>query len=488
MGKFNVIDEILEVTGADESFTNITVGEVVDTNDPQQMGRIRAICPSMGDIRSQALKHVPWAMYGSPFGGTNEQTARGRDGSKSNGPVSYGMWAIPKVGSQVLIMCIDGNPANRVWIGCIPGQFFPHTMPHGRYVDDAGPVTSTENPIEPLYGNQTTAFGSRSGFEFKTRGADNQVAGLNSEEIASRVEFSRVADSADQGYTKSNIAPDKQFAGQPNKDSNIYSLTTPGFHAIHMDDTPESCRMRLRTTGGTQIILDDTNERVYISTAEGKTWIEIDEKGVVDIFASETVSVRSKDVHLTADETIRLSGKNVHINATEEFRVTAGGDMNFSTNGALLTYSSGETRIESDDNIHFKTGSTLFMESSDDMNILSGGSLAISNSTTLDINSGLDMSVEAGGPITIDGGPTIDLNSGGTASSAFPADASEPTEAFLTGRVPEHEPWARVYMTLAADGDSGNSQIPEYGYDDAQVGRGSAARGINFNRNAKWSR
>ena len=51
MSNFGVIDEILEVTDAEESFTNITIGEVVDTNDPQQMGRVRAVCPAMGDTR-----------------------------------------------------------------------------------------------------------------------------------------------------------------------------------------------------------------------------------------------------------------------------------------------------------------------------------------------------------------------------------------------------------------------------------------------------
>jgi len=548
MSEFGVIDEILEVTGADESFTNITIGEVVDTNDPQQMGRVRAVCPAMGDTRQQALKHIPWAMYGSPFGGVNEVTARGRGNDKSEGPVSYGMWAIPKIGSQVLIMCIDGNPAHRVWLGCLPGQFFPHTMPHGRYSakpsagNPEGPLTSTENPIEPLHGNLSEAFSggsaaARESFEFRSRGADNQVAHLTPEEIAARVKFSKLADDRDeiiseadgeslnhsQGYSRSNIAPNKTFSntGGVNYDSHIYAWTTPGFHALHMDDRAESCRMRFRTTAGHQIILDDTNERVYISTAQGKTWIEIDEKGTIDIYGEQDISIRSdQDVNISAGKSIRMKANDgIHMIAGDEIRLHAkaeGNDLNgdlglhfkseedihIESVGTFDLLTGGLTRIQIGSTLELTSGNTEIQTGT--LDITSGNTniststlsvassafqldtaSAIINSSTFDVDGGTAITMTAG---------VIDLNGPPAASTSIssppaPANAVIALESFEISREPAHEPWARVYTTIAgADNDLGNSPTLEFSYTDAGVDRSTARPDRPKDRNLRWHR
>src|SRR6266851_351372 len=78
-------------------FSNIslTVGVVVDTDDPLQMGRLRIFCPSLNDDPKK-LQHLPWASYVSPFGGVidNSCFTRGSDPNncKTNGAVHYGFW------------------------------------------------------------------------------------------------------------------------------------------------------------------------------------------------------------------------------------------------------------------------------------------------------------------------------------------------------------------------------------------------------------
>ena len=47
----------------------MTVGTVVDTNDPQQNGRLRVSCPKWGDTDKTLITDLPWASYVSPFGG-----------------------------------------------------------------------------------------------------------------------------------------------------------------------------------------------------------------------------------------------------------------------------------------------------------------------------------------------------------------------------------------------------------------------------------
>jgi len=174
-------------------FYNITDGVVVDTNDPSQMGRIRVLCPALGD-QDKPITTIPWALYMSPFGGTTGDLARGPDGEETSGNVTYGMWNIPKVGAQAMVMCLDGDPNTRVWLGCLYGQFAPHTMPHGRFtVQDGdlpgnnkpeGPIADDESAINPLYSNIKTAFGSNaSSKEWRTRGADYSVAAVDAEVI-----------------------------------------------------------------------------------------------------------------------------------------------------------------------------------------------------------------------------------------------------------------------------------------------------------------
>ena len=40
------------------SFDNITTGIVVDTNDPQQMGRVRVLCATLGDNEDKEIEGV----------------------------------------------------------------------------------------------------------------------------------------------------------------------------------------------------------------------------------------------------------------------------------------------------------------------------------------------------------------------------------------------------------------------------------------------
>jgi uncharacterized protein (DUF2345 family) len=525
MSRFGVLEQIQDLENADALVHGITIGEVIDTNDPQQMGRVRAVCPALGDIKNQARKNTPWAMYGSPFAGVNQLTKRGREETESEGPVAYGMWAIPKIGSFVLIMCIDGDPNHRVWLGCLPPQFFPHTMPHGRYSDELidGPLTSAEKPLQPLHSNMGEAFGSdKTKFEFLSRGADNQVAYVSAAEIASRVEFSKTADDRTKGYTKSRIQPDLNFPSTEgvNWDSQIYSWTTPGFHALHMDDRAESCRMRFRTTAGNQIILDDTNERIYVSTPKGKTWIEIDESGTVDIYGAQDISIRSdEDINMSAGKTIRMkaaegihmisedeirmyakAGNGIHIKSgttmnidiaasldviTGDFiQVQTGATLDITTAAATKLTSggnldvdvTGDTKVSQSGALHLKAGSSVNMESGSSMDILAGAAMEVSAGPSINMNAG-----------------TIDLNSGGAAGPATAAAAATPAEtsfdAFEISREPAHEPWARVYTDPgAADLDTGNAPTPEFGYDDANVGKGSPARGRTVTRNERWNR
>ncbi len=490
MKLFNEIRSINDIDGTCEQ---LTIGEVVDTNDPQQMGRIRVVCPYFGEGQDTIIADIPWATPISPLAGINESASRGRANDRTVGPVAYGMFNIPKVGSYVIVACIEGDPRFRIYLGAMHDQFLPHTLPHGRYTYNkndpsedkpAGPLSSTDDPIQPLYDSQTAAFtkttesspttqsftGPRLNFEYRTRAADNGVAGIISDFISSDeiIYTSNPDDQAEifteddgneientHGYHKSRVQ-EGAISGITKfvYDPQVYSWTTPGFHSVSMSDNSDNCRIRIRSTHGHQIIMDDTNERVYISTAGGKTWIEMDEKGNIDIYGERSISVHAeKDINFTAGDTFRVKAKNgIHLVASDgELRLHAGTDVHLnSTNDTFLTGSK---------NVHIKaSGGVLNLNSSADTNILAAGNITQT-------------------------GAKIDLN-GPTAATATASN-----EAWWTNRVPEHEPWART-MTLPdkTDGDSGNTHIDasEYVYNDKNVGR--MERGYDLLRNSKWHR
>lgn len=388
----------------------MTVGTVVDTNDPQQMGRLRVSCPKWGDTNETLIANIPWAVYVSPFGGILTRGTRGPEEATTSGPVAYGMWAIPKVGSTVVCMLIDGDPNHRAWIGSIPANHMVHTMPMGRFLDGGttGPVSSTEQPIEPLASNMSEAFaGDKSSYEWQTRAAENQVGSI-SPTIIDKVASSRADDRSSvsrTGYQQSRIRGDLES----NYDPQIYSITSPGMHSFVMDDSLKNGKIRIRSTSGNQIILDDTNERIYISTAEGKSWIEIDRAGNIDIHSDRRVSMRAaKGFNFTTEGSFRVSANSIHLNAAEDVRIGAG--------GKFAAYSTDTMVLETENEFHVTSGSHMFLTSS-----------------TLDVASS--------GQIAMDGS-IIELNSG--LATTADSVAMQSAHAYVTSRVPVHEPWGRI--------------------------------------------
>lgn len=465
-------------------FYGVTLGKVVSTNDPQQMGRLYVHCPELGDpptMNPEDFESLPLCSYLSPLGGTTtSKYGRGPDDAHSSGPLTYGIWGIPKEGATVGVVCIDGNPNQRLWIGCVYDHLVVGTLPTGRYLvndDDEqpnGPLTANENKIQPIYDNYTQAFKSRrDNYEWRTRGMDYQAAAINSTTLDDSPS-NYIDDSATpliqkdgstvnvtQGYAETRIGTKSE-----SPDSTVYGWTTPGFHSFHMDDRVENCRIRLKTAAGHQIILDDTNERIYINTAKGNNWIELDEDGSIDIFSTEKISASARHINLTAEETIRLygktgvhirsdedihiTGKNLHQTTSESVFTTAGRSSHTNAGGDVLVTAAGDI-IESATNIHESASGDIF------------------NST------GGTHHTAAGGNI-LETGSSIHMNSSIAAGEAANVEADKGVEAHYVNRYPTHEPWGRTSTK------SDNSTAPKYGYDDPNVGREHKSRGKFWRR------
>ena len=298
-------------------------GVVASNDDPEQMCRLRIWIPAI-DGENYIVDNLPWAEYSSPMMGFTTDYSVGRERTKRSGLAAYGFMAVPKVGALVLVLFLNGDPNRRFYIASVPALHTNRSLPGGRNKNPetgaTGPWTDTYAPHEPAYTNMRAAFGDVNKSESITRGVyERQGAEAATEKTGK------------EGYT-ANTVDSKHL------DPQTYTMVTPGGHYITMQDDPEWCRLRLRTVAGNQIILDDTNERIYISTARGGSWIELDEDGHIHMYANESFSVSAGgDMNFTAKGSFNVAaGDSINLKASKDIMLDCDGDFNISTAGSIL--------------------------------------------------------------------------------------------------------------------------------------------------------
>ena len=324
-------------------------GVVVDTSDPQEMGRMKVWCPSI-DGENVDITTLPWAVYVSPLAGQAHDYPAGGTSGKSLGPVSYGVWAIPKIGAKVLISFLYGDYNQRVYMGSIFGDHGNRSLPAGRNSVGA-PTSDTFELIEPQTSNLKAQFqGDLASSISRTRGAyERQVAQAADQKDTNEGYSSRVIKVADVG------------AGD--LDPQTYSITTPGRHAIIMQDDPRFARVRIKTAEGHQVIFDDANERIYISTAHGKTWVELDQDGHVNVYGADSISMST--------------GKDFNIQALGSVNIAAGGNVNIGAKGYARMSACGDVSLSGDGGVNLTSGGAF--------NILAGGAM-LQTASTIHLN------------------------------------------------------------------------------------------------------
>lgn len=322
-------------------------GVVVDTSDPQEMGRFRVWCPAIdgGDIN---LENLPWVIYVSPLAGQAYNYPAGGSGQKSIGPVSYGFWAIPKIGSRVIISFLYGDYNQRIYLGSIFGDHGNRSLPNGRNAEGAASTSDSFEAIEPMTSNL------KAQFQGKLSDPIAQSRGVYERQVAQAADTKNPNEGYDNRVTRDNT---ESKAGD--LDPQTYCITTPGRHSIIMQDNPKFARVRIKTAEGHQIILDDANERIYISTSKGRTWIELDVDGHINMYGAESVSVSA--------------GSDFNIQALGDVNIAAGGSVNISAAKAARISACEDVSISGDEGVNITSGA--------EFNILAAGTILQTGST-----------------------------------------------------------------------------------------------------------
>ena len=439
------------------------IGVVKNNVDPARAGRLQVYIEQFSGPDPKDENLWVTVSYAPPFYGATPTSpgAKGVTGAVGGyldgNPQSYGMWFTPPdIGVSVLCFFASGDPSLGYYLGCVPDMGMTHMIPaigatdkfefqnddQASYFNGATKLPVTEiNPDnrqineDPRYFTQTKPIHSFVAAEMFQQGvlADLQRGPIGS--TSQRESPSAVFGMSTPGRPVyqgglSEKTIREQLAAIAVKPEDVRVIGRRGGHSFVMDDGDiegNDNLIRIRTSLGHQITMSDDGNFFYIIHANGQTWIELGQEGTVDVYATNSVNVRTQGtINLHADE-----------------------DINMYAGGKMTLKSVGGTTIDTDNTMVVSSAEKMTVYSKAKIGVKADGSLAIvSNDGSW--NAGGAMQLQAGG---------IDLNGG----SSEPVDAPPVLQKYvmpetefdnslgwtvqsgglesIVTRAPTHEPW-----------------------------------------------
>jgi hypothetical protein len=381
-----------------------------------------------GEIISCEFMSPYWSATGARFNGPTNTYA---DAQKA-----WGMWVpTPEIGTTVVVLYLEGNSGQAVWIGTLPdnkknfmvpgiaatdfntdpsGKRLPVVEPNQKANDQEGtPTTKLPKAVHPLadvFKKQglledeirgiTTSSARRETpskvFGISTPGPIDQAApkkSVGNKQAQSELPISKlggstfVMDDGDIKYTRSTL-PDE---GPPTY------VDSGG-----QDKIPHNELVRLRTRTGHQILLHNSEDLIYIGNAKGTTWIELTSNGKIDIFADDSISIHTKnDLNILADRDINLEAKR---------------------------------------NVNIKSGFGTHIESVGNTDIISGTDTKITSAKTSHISSGAEH-IETAGKIYMNSDSKVAVKTKKLTTFQNPTEVAGAKIESIMKRMPTHEPY-----------------------------------------------
>jgi hypothetical protein len=320
----------LTSTAVTERLSNIQgnyIGQVTNNQDSTYMGRVHVHVPLLGDKNTNFI-----CLMCAPFGGAQSVNPDSpseiaeQDKNICNAPKSYGMWTQPpEPGTRVLVSFVPEMEQGFV-IGVINNVELNHMM-GGRASHHNPDKSDNQPPFTPTS-------------EVKAQGFNNTK--VTDTEFANTLKTQGLDADFTRGHSFSSARRETP--------SRVFGITTRDGHVLTMDDgdvAGQHANIRLRSRKGAQILIDDTNEFIFINNHNGDSWIEMDKDGNIDIYSKGSVSV-----HAEKDYNIHANG-NVNIQANEGVNIKSTG-----LEGIKIESSIGNIDIYSGDTINTEAWSS----------------------------------------------------------------------------------------------------------------------------------
>lgn len=311
-------NENFKPLGRVSTLLGVFMGYVKRVDDVQRMGRLKVWIPEFGSTPEDENGWIT-ASYCSPFAGaTNVATISKSDLTAfESTQTSYGMWMVPPdIGNQVLVMFINGESHRAIWFGVLYNQFANHMVPGNatsklNYQFPGKDVPVAEyNKWDKRLTNPDSAMKPYHRTKFKGLGNQGLVVDPNR----------GVSDSSARRESPSEVFGIITPGPKIHDTDNAANIRRKGGSSFIMDDATGSEYIQLVTKSGAQIKLNETNGFVYIINRDGTSWIQMDQKGNVDIFGAKDISMRAqRDFNIRADRNVNIeAGQNVFIKAAKD--------------------------------------------------------------------------------------------------------------------------------------------------------------------------
>jgi hypothetical protein len=425
------------------------LAKIVNHLDPQFQGglEVTLMRESGNQIGDETQTYT--VKYAPHFYGTTAYEYMGKNNDFNDTQKSYGLWAVPPdVGVTGIVIFINGDPANGFWIACVQDKFTNHMVPaiggttnyetetdydqgdhplpvgeHNRKANamdknlEIDKIDRPPHPIAERFQKQGLIRDEFRGTSSSTvrRDVPNMVFGMSTPGPIDRL--------GKKGYVGNRqsqvLQPVSRLGGtqfvMDDGDDRYYRKTKPtdgppeyqSFieEGLGDPDIPYNEHFRIRTRTGHQILFHNSEDLIYIGNARGTTWIELTSDGKIDIFAQDSVSVRTKqDFNFYAD-------RDINIEAGRNFNLKVNGEMHTHVlkDSILIVDENQKIHVKKDVDITFDSKYLHKVASDFDLNV--GGHIWQTSGGTNE--------TKAGGNI-IETAPNIHMN-GPTAATAAEA-------------------------------------------------------------------
>jgi len=344
--------------------TNISpfpyIGIVKNNLDPTRCGRVQVFIPELGGNPDDPSN---WRTisYASPFMGytsteINQTDVQNNKESFTNVTHTYGMWMVPPdIGVEVICMFIAGDPMRGYWVACVNSNLSRYMLPGLAGSTNVNSTFATANakasytpgdqlPVvefnENIPANETNSnFYNAPKPIHETQYAVLKQQGLDRDTVRGTISSSSQRETPSQVFGISTPGrPLNDPADDPNyvRKLNAGTLTEDyyrvksrkGGHTFVMDDGSVlgvDQLVRLRTAGGHQILMHDTEQTIYIGQSQGNSWIELTRDGSINLFSHGGLNLRSEgDINFHSDGNINLNAdKHLNLHANKISNVAA---------------------------------------------------------------------------------------------------------------------------------------------------------------------
>ena len=390
------------------------VGIVKNNLDATRSGRLEVFIPDLGGSPSDSSHWIP-VQYASPFMGSTVQKTTGQQNEFDTVSHSYGMWMIPPdLEVEVLVIFVAGDLMRGYWISCINSNLSKHMIPAiagstdvttsgGEYKGPQVPVAEFNEHDPKNYNSGSFHRNKKPIHEYQANILKKQ--GLDRDNVRGSITSSAQRESPSNVFGIST--PGRPYKNDAAEDETAFikavknkTLTTDqikysarkGGHTFVMDDgsiTGHDQLFRLRSSGGHQILMHDTQQVLYISHASGDSWMEFTNDGKINVYSKSDISFRS--------------GANLNFHADNNINLHAGGKLNIKSIGSTM-HEAASYSVKTQN-------STISIDAS--------GAIGIKGASTVAVDSGNNFIVKAS-KAKID--CQTDINSGGGKTLTLPKD------------------------------------------------------------------